>query len=289
METNIRDGMKDTMDGRYLPMTSITSGTGLEVTPDVYCFTNQIVNVIFVGKRGKPHHWVLVDTGMPQSTNAILTVAKNRFGKNSRPKAIILTHGHFDHVGAVVDLVRKWQVPVYVHEKELPYVTGQARYLKPDGRVEGGLIAKMSPLFPNEPIDLGDNVHPLPADGTVPNMPDWRWLHTPGHTPGHISLFREKDRTLLAGDAFVTVRQDALYKVITQKKEISGPPRYFTPDWNSAKTSVEKLLALQPKIAVTGHGEPVVGKELKEGLEKLVKYFDDIAVPDYGRYVQPTN
>ena len=51
----------------------------------------------------------------------------------------------------------------------------------------------MSPLFPDEPIDLGNNVKALPTDGTVPHMPEFRWIHTPGHTPGHISLFREKN------------------------------------------------------------------------------------------------
>ena len=63
---------------------------------------------------------------------------------------------------------------------------------EPDPTVEGGMVAKMSPLFPNEPIDLGNNVKALPTDGTVPHMPEFRWIHTPGHTPGHISLFREK-------------------------------------------------------------------------------------------------
>ena len=52
-------------------------------------------------------------------------LTKERFGENNKPKAIVLTHGHFDHVGAVVDLVRKWDVPVYAHEAELPYLTAE--------------------------------------------------------------------------------------------------------------------------------------------------------------------
>ena len=55
----------------------------------------------------------------------------------------------------------------------------------------------------------------LPSDGTVPHLPDFKWIHTPGHTPGHISLFREKDQALIVGDAFVTVKQEYLYKVLT--------------------------------------------------------------------------
>lgn len=75
---------------------------------------------------------------------------------------------------------------------EIPFLTGQQSYPEPDPTVEGGMVAKMSPLFPNEPIDLGNNVKALPTDGTVPHMPEFRWIHTPGHTPGHISLFEKR-------------------------------------------------------------------------------------------------
>lgn len=286
MDKLAHDGMTDTMEHKYLPMTSFMSGVGQEVIPDVYGYTNQIVNVYFVGHRDQPKEWVLIDTGMPESANRIVDAAKDRFGESSKPQAIILTHGHFDHVGAAVDLVRTWGVPVYAHEAELPFLTGTTSYPEPDGTVEGGLVAKMSPLFPNDPVDLGHNVKPLPSDGSVPSMPGWRWIHTPGHTPGHISLFRDKDRTLIAGDAFVTVKQESLYKVITQHFEFSGPPRYLTTDWDAARKSVEKLEALKPAVAVTGHGRPAAGDELSEGLRKLVEQFDRIAIPDYGRFVK---
>ena len=285
MDKNMHEGMNDTMENRYLPMTSLTSGLGQEVLPDLYCYTNQIVNVCFVGDPEKTNEWVLVDTGMPESADRIIDAVEERFGKNRKPIAIVLTHGHFDHVGAVVDLVEKWEVPVYAHEAELPFLTGKSSYPEPDGSVEGGLVAKMSPMFPNEPVDLGNNVETLPSDGSVPDMPGWRWIHTPGHAPGHISLFRDEDRALIAGDAFVTVKQESLYNVITQDKEINGPPRYLTTDWDAARESVQKLEALKPAVAVTGHGQPMSGEELSDGLERLVNEFDRIAIPDYGRYV----
>ncbi len=283
---NRKEGMEDPMANKYMPMTSILSGTGQEVLPDLYCYTDQIVNVVLVGNPDQGGHWVLVDTGMPDTTNRIVDIAEKRFGKNSPPQAIILTHGHFDHVGTVVDLVEKWGVPVYAHEAELPFLTGKLSYPEPDGSVEGGLVAKLSPLFPNESVNLGSHVSALPGDSKIPHMQGWRWIHTPGHAPGHISLFRDQDRSLIAGDAFITVKQDSLYKVTTQEKEINGPPRYFTTDWDLARESVEKLAALKPTVAVTGHGQPLSGKELTEGLDQLVKEFDTRAVPDYGRYVK---
>jgi glyoxylase-like metal-dependent hydrolase (beta-lactamase superfamily II) len=271
--------MTDSMDGKWIPATSVSSGTSVEAAPDVLCHTVQIVNICLVGNPHQPNNWVLVDAGMPESADDILEAAASRFGPQARPKAIILTHGHFDHVGAVVDLVKAWDVPVYAHERELPYLTGKRRYPDPDLSAGGGLIAWMSPLFPREPVDLGANVRPLPRDGHVPHLPGWKWIHTPGHTPGHISLFRERDRTLIAGDAFVTVRQESLYKVFMQDKEIHGPPKYFTSDWIAAKKSVETLESLKPAVAVTGHGVPMSGQELSEGLKHLVRNFDKIAVP----------
>ncbi|KOP83002.1 MBL fold metallo-hydrolase [Cytobacillus solani] len=271
-------------DYKYIPATSIGSGMTIQVLPDLFCHTVQIVNIILAGDPNTKD-FILVDAGMPHSANEIISVVEEYYGANSHPKAIILTHGHFDHVGAIIELVKHWEIPVYAHELELPYLTGQKSYPEPDPTVEGGLIAKMSPLFPNEPINLDNHVEKLPADGTIPYLPDFCWIHTPGHSPGHISLFRESDNTLIVGDAFVTVKQDSLYKVITQKQEINGPPRYFTTDWEAAKESVIKLASLSPSVAITGHGLPMSGELLTKSLEKLVHDFDQIAVPDFGKYV----
>ena len=273
-------------DYHYIPVTSLLSMVGQAVLPDIYCYTIQVVNVIFIGNPSKKDGWVLVDAGMPKSAKTIIDVAEHRFGKNVKPKAIILTHGHFDHVGAIIELVEHWEVPVYAHSDEIPYLTGKKHYPEPDPSVGGGLVSRISSTFPNKSISLGDIVQALPEDGTIPSLPDWKWLHTPGHSPGHVSFFREKDRTLIAGDAFVTVKQESLYKVFTQEKEFSGPPKYFTTDWNAAWESVKKLQQLIPNIALTGHGVPVSGDELTEELTKLANHFDTLGMPSQGRYLQ---
>ena len=271
-------------DFKYIPATSIRSGDGIEVLPNIYMHTIQIVNIVLYGD---PHQneFILIDAGMPNSANEIISVAEKRFGSNCRPKAIILTHGHFDHVGAIIELIEHWNVPVYAHSLELPYLTGLKDYPKPDPTVEGGFIAKMSSYFPNEAINLGSNIKELPLNGTVPFMKGFRWIHTPGHTSGHISLYRDDDGTLIVGDAFITVKQESLYKVLTQKKEISGPPRYFTTDWLAAWESVKKLEALKPKVAIPGHGYPMNGVELTSNLKKLVNEFEKIALPNHGKYL----
>ncbi|RYD51832.1 MAG: MBL fold metallo-hydrolase [Sphingobacteriales bacterium] len=275
--------MKQSDDNRLIPMTSVDSGKLREVTADVAYYTNQIVNLVFIGQPGDS--WVLVDAGMPKSGTEIIEAAEARFGTANPPAAILLTHGHFDHIGSIIALAEHWKVPVYAHPLEFPYLTGAQAYPEPDATVEGGLLAKIAAYYPNEPIDIREVLQPLPADGTVPGLPDWQWIHVPGHAPGQVAFFRKSDQLLLAADAFVTVQQDSLYKVLVQKTEVCGPPVYFTTDWKAAHESVLKLAGLQPETVISGHGTAMTGTALREGLQELLDHWNEVAVPDYGKWV----
>jgi glyoxylase-like metal-dependent hydrolase (beta-lactamase superfamily II) len=256
------------------------------ITPDLAYKRIAMVNVVFYGvsapKRGTNPEWVLIDAGLPGTAHMIADAAAAEFGPNTPPLAIVLTHGHLDHVGALEALVRRWDVPVFAHEAEFPYLNGTCPYPPPEPRVGGGIMTLMSPLMGRGPVDVRRRLHTLPADGAVPGMPRWRWLHTPGHTPGHVSFWRDDDETLIAGDAFITTAQESAYAVATQRPELHGPPMYFTTDWDSARDSVRRLAALRPELAMTSHGRPLRGEDLRRGLTVLARDFDTVARPQHG-------
>ena len=253
------------------------------VAPRVWGLKTLFVNLFFVANPDGT--WVLVDTGVKGYAHQIRSAADELFGEDSKPKAILLTHGHFDHIGTVKELAEYWRVPVYAHPMEFPYLTGQSSYPPPDSSVGGGAMAYMSFIYPKKPIDIHQFLEVLPEDGHVPYLEGWHWVYTPGHSPGHVSFFREEDRVLIAGDAFTTRDAESAIAVMTEKREVHGPPNYYTPDWGSAHRSVETLLNLNPKVAASGHGMPMKGEDLIVQLEDLVRNFWLKAVPKHGRYV----
>lgn len=256
-----------------------------EIAPDLAYRRLAIVNVVYFGRPDAgDRQWVLIDAGVAGTAGLITADAESRFGK-SRPAAIVMTHGHFDHVGALKTLAEQWDTPIYAHELELPYLDGRSAYPPPDPTVGGGLMAALARFYPQDPVDVRPWLHVLPPDSSIPVMTGWHWLATPGHSPGHISLWRAGDSALIVGDAFITTKQESAFAVATQRPELHGPPMYYTPDWENARHSVERLARLEPELVVTGHGPAMRGPAMLAALRILARDFDQVAVPEKGRYV----
>lgn len=219
--------------------------------------------------------WTLVDAGIPYSAGVIRSWAERHFSEP--PMAIVLTHGHFDHVSAAGELADAWNAPIYAHPLEGPYLTGEKEYPPPNTGAGGGLMSLLSPIYPRGPVNLGRRLRFFPAIGEVMDvgeLPAWQVIHTPGHTPGHVSLFRPADQTLLVGDAFCTTKPESFFDAaVMQPPELHGPPAYFTSDWEAAKRSVLRLASLQPRILAPGHGRALAGLEVAKKLEQFAAQF----------------
>ncbi len=231
--------------------------------------------------------WVLVDAALPYTAPIIRVWTDRHFSQP--PQAIVLTHGHFDHVSAAAVLADEWDVPIYAHPLEFPYLTGREEYPAPNVKAGGGLMTALSPLYPRGPVDLGRRLQPYPAVDSLgpansqsqPLLDGWTVLHTPGHTPGHVSYFRKRDSVLLAGDAFCTTKPESFFDAaVTQSPELHGPPAYFTSDWQAAQRSVRKLADLEPSVVAPGHGKPLAGHDVKDALHRLAAEFPHLAVPE---------
>ncbi len=258
---------------QVVPMDTIAPGlTGLRIT---------FVNVF--GVTHADGTWTLIDAGIPGSAPLIRSWAEKHFGKP--PVALILTHGHFDHVGAAKTLAEEWQIPVYAHPLEFPYLTGKQAYPPPNPGAGGGMMALLSPLYPRDSIDIGESLRALPVAATdalsdLQVLPGWQMVHTPGHTPGHVSFFRQEDRTLIVGDAFCSTKPESFFEAaLIQQPELHGPPSYFTSDWTAAKHSVMQLAQLDPQTVALGHGKPLSGDAVASELRELAARFDEAAVP----------
>jgi glyoxylase-like metal-dependent hydrolase (beta-lactamase superfamily II) len=261
----------DIPEDQILPMDAIAPGiVGLRI---------MFVNVF--GIINADGSWVLVDTGVPFSETRIRSWAEETFP--GTPAAILLTHGHFDHAGCAKALADHWNVPVYGHPAEKPYLSGEKEYPKPNFAAGGGMMSLLSPLLPRGPFDLADRLRLLNGE-SIPELPDWQIVHTPGHTPGHVSIFRPDDQALLAGDAFCTTKPESFFEAnIAQSPELHGPPAYFTSDWNAARRSVQLLAELKPRFVAPGHGKPMRGANVPAMLSEMAVRFREIAVPENRR------
>jgi glyoxylase-like metal-dependent hydrolase (beta-lactamase superfamily II) len=229
-------------------------------------------NVYFV-RSGE--YWVLVDAGYPGSAGVIAEAAGRLCGAAGRPGSIILTHGHPDHAGAAVGLAAAWNVPILAPEAEMPFIDGTSLYPEP-------LVFWLARVLPRRAMealvrgsDLGETVRSFDPRADVPGLPDWIAVPTPGHTPGHVAFFRRGDRTLLTGDAVLTLAWSSrlggggagwLWDLARCRPRLSGPPTIVTCDWRDAAASVVALADLDPWLLATGHGMPLAGKQVAPAL-----------------------
>ncbi len=241
----------------------------MPVAPDVYAVTvgggiGLLASNLYL--LGSAEAWVLVDAGWAGDADEIRRVAEGAFGAGARPTAILLTHIHPDHSGAAGELARAWGVPVYVHPDDLPMAAGKYRpeFDMPLDHWVIMPIMRRLPASTRSRIeaagDITDVTRPLEPAGVVPGLPDWQWLATPGHTPGHVAYLRPGDGVLVSGDAVVTVNLNSISGLLRGRQRLAGPPRYTTWSWAAARRSMAAIAGVDPRILLPGHGHPLTAQ-----------------------------
>lgn len=256
------------------------------VAEGVWCIEGSYVNSYIL--QTALNRCVLVDCGLPGSHGRIRAGIRELRDGGCTPTAIILTHGHRDHVGAARELSEEYDVPIYAHFLELPYLDGRSQYPPADPTV-GGFDGFVSRFLTVQPRRIGAHLQMLPGsdlevEGAIPeHLPEWRWVSTPGHSPGHISLFRQRDRTLLAGDALATTCMDSWTHGVLKPRRLWRGGTPLTCDWVAARHSVRLLARLQPHAICCGHGRPILDAHAASELGCLAEAFP---LPPRGRYLR---
>lgn len=204
--------------------------------------------------------WTLIDTGMPGFDKEIREAA-NAAGLGGLPlRGVILTHQDVDHIGSLRAFAEaapeggSGKPTVYAHEEDRGAIDGEKPMVKmtPERKAQmlGQLPEEQRQSFaeafdrPNGPL-----VNETIADGDVlPVAGGLTVIHTPGHTPGHVSLYHQPSKTLIAGDAMVATGGD-----------LQGPNPNATPNMEEAIRSLGKFRAFDIRTVVCYHGGRVSG------------------------------
>jgi glyoxylase-like metal-dependent hydrolase (beta-lactamase superfamily II) len=214
----------------------------MEIIPNVHLIPNTVANPYLLID---PDGLTLIDAGLPGSHRKILRYLAGLGYASGDLKRILITHADFDHVGGLAPLKAATGARVFASPVEaLAIAEGHAsRPLKPRSAITKFLFDLMAGLFKPAPVKVDE----LLADGQIlPVLGGLRIVETPGHTPGHISLFAPAAGILFCGDSIVSGE--------TGLRGSSG-----ANNWDQAKSdeSVRKQATLGARILCSGHG-PVV-------------------------------
>src|SRR3990170_1337938 len=211
----------------------------MEITPGVHSIDSLGTGRAYLAVEAD--RLTLIDTGLRGSAERVLRAVEAVGRKAQDVRQIVITHHHSDHTGSLAELVERPGALVMVPALDAPGVRGER---PPAGPSSGGvlkpLLARMAHGAASAHVD-----RELAEGDEIDCLDGMRVIHTPGHTPGSISLYSSKRRLLFAGDAAANTFG------------LRTPIGWFTEDMAQAKESIRKLAALDFEAAFFGHGRPI--------------------------------
>ncbi|CAM5790066.1 MULTISPECIES: MBL fold metallo-hydrolase [Brevibacillus] len=212
---------------------------------------------------------ILVDCGYPNFIPLLEKAALQNGIAFDLLTKVIVTHHDMDHIGSLAELKRKYpQIEVIAHEREVPYIEGTKKSLRLE-QAESTYDALPDEAKPQAEqfIQFLASIETVSVERAVSNDERLPWcggidiVHTPGHMPGHISLYLSSSKTLIAGDAVVMEEG---------KLNIANPQ--YALDLDEAVRSVHRLLSCDIERLICYHGGLFPGDAKKALLELARKY-----------------
>lgn len=208
----------------------------LELAEGVYQLAGKppnFINIYFVDG-------ILVDAGTPQAHKRIFRELGDRV-----PAAHLVTHAHPDHFGSSHAVCEKYGIPLMTGAKDADAIE-QSEPEASDTFVGRNILSRLPPPPPHPVatrLKEGDEVGGFEV------------LDTPGHSRGHIALWRAGDKTLILADVLWNLNR------VTWRPGLSEPPKALTLDPAQNRDSARRVAELEPELVLFGHGPPLRDSE----------------------------
>ncbi len=210
-----------------------------EVIPGVFQVTHRGANVLLVVEDTI----TLIDTGLREGASRVLDFIRHIGRSPEEISLIVLTHNHIDHMGGLVEIKKYTEAKIAVHGDDIGIRThppaADARYREPLALIK----TKLQSVFSVLPDDV-DIV--LEGGETLDVLGGLEVIHTPGHTPGSISLYSKKHKLFISGDL-----------IRKRRKKLLLPPKMVCSDIDEDMKSIIKISDYDIDILCFGHGLPL--------------------------------